>query len=145
MTGEKKEPRMWMRLAGHSLLPSFQLSFNNSWVREWVRRTTSGKERKIVERERKGSPANTGYARELKSLHASTVMYGDCACVTRLALCSVIRPFFLAAPRRHTDNHPLLLRYRNGHWYLFYTRVHAAIVKADNYRLRFWSFDTMQD
>lgn len=25
-----------------------------------------------------------GYARQLKSLHASTVMYGDCACVTCL-------------------------------------------------------------
>lgn len=88
-------------------------------------------EKEIGERERKSSPASTGYAGELKSLHAPTVMYGDCACVTRLALRSVIRPFFLAAPRRHADNHPLLSRYRNGHRYLFYTRMHAAAVNGD--------------
>lgn len=32
-----------------------------------------------------GGKGASGYARELKSLHARTVMYGDCACVTCLA------------------------------------------------------------
>jgi len=95
-------------------------------------RRTSGKKRKISERERKGSPASMGYAGELKSLHAPTVMYGDCACVTRLALRSVIRPSSCSRHRGSADNYPLLSRYRSRHRYLFYTRVHAAVVKVNN-------------
>lgn len=108
---QQKESRTRMCLAGRSLSP-LQLGFNNLWPRASglddkvgpsqgrvgdapactgaVCGTTSRrKENRRGESLRPGvagSRRRPGYARQLKSLHAPTVMYGDCACVTCLVL-----------------------------------------------------------
>lgn len=103
---------------------ALQLSFNNLWARydKWEGKGKSAREKRLA-------LLRGGYAGELKSLHASTVMYGDCACVTRLAceLChSVVPP--CDAGTLITTTLPLS-RYRNGHRYLVHARVHAAVIR----------------